>query len=140
MNQPNDSRAGLNIDIVYTRFEWDVDPSVRYISGNVLHHFKAIENLESILLELNDNMVIDSVIFRNRQVECNFVSNHEFVINLDVLVEAGRMDSVRIYYQANQYKIAGLALLKLKNIMEYLLCGHFLSLLVLKIGGQVKMT
>ncbi len=115
MNQPNNSRTGLNIDIVYTRFEWDVDPSVRYISGNVLHHFKAIENLESILLELNDNMVIDSVIFRNRQVECNFVSNHEFVINLEVLVEAGRMDSVRIYYQGEPIQNSGFGSFEIKE-------------------------
>ncbi len=80
-----------------------------------MHHFKAIENLESILLELNDNMVIDSVIFRNRQVECNFVSNHEFVINLDVLVEAGRMDSVRIYYQGEPIQNSGFGSFEIKE-------------------------
>lgn len=101
------SRAGLNIDLIYTRFTWDVDPAVRYINGQISHHFRAKENVESIIFELNNNMVLDSIIFRSHQVNYQYLSDFEFSIELDEIVSVNQTDSILIYYQGEPIANSG---------------------------------
>ncbi|MBE0637817.1 MAG: T9SS type A sorting domain-containing protein [Bacteroidales bacterium] len=98
-NRQQPSRAGVNIDVTYTRFEWEIDPAVRYIMGNVSNYFRALENVSSIILELNDNMMIDSIIFRSNPLTWNYISDFEFSVHLNSTVLANSIDSLTIYYQ-----------------------------------------
>ncbi len=101
------SRAGENIDIIYTRFHWVVDPAVRYISGEITTVFKALEQVSGVILELNDNMVIDSIIFRQKPVSHSYLSDFEFLIDLGAFVEEQAVDSLHIYYRGEPVEGTG---------------------------------
>jgi len=113
--QQRNSRAGQNIDITYTRFSWNVDPAIRYISGNVVHHFRAKQELSSIILELNDNMGIDSVIYRDSPVTFDFISGYEFSVDLGIILSAGEHDSLFIYYQGEPVTESGFGSFEIKE-------------------------
>lgn len=101
------SRAGANIDVTYTRFEWYVDPAVRYITGNVSKYFRTLDDVSSIMLELNNNMVIDSIIFRGNAVVWEYISDFEFNINLAATIQTNEIDSLKIYYQGEPITESG---------------------------------
>jgi hypothetical protein len=48
------SGAGANFDIFYHRFEWRVNPSVRYIAGAVTTYFKAVDNMSVMSFDLDN--------------------------------------------------------------------------------------
>ncbi len=93
-------RAGNNIDIKYARFKWAVDPSVLYISGGVEFYFEALEpEVTSVILELNHQMTIDSILFRGANTDFEFISDDEFRIDLGGVVQQNDSDSLTIFYQ-----------------------------------------
>ncbi len=92
-------RAGLNIDVFYTRFNWSVDPAVQFISGEVTSCFTAVHgDVSQILLELDSTMTVDSVVFRQHAVPAEFVSGYELQITLDAVVPENHQDSLSIFY------------------------------------------
>ncbi len=94
------SRAGNNIDIKYARFNWAVDPAVLYISGNIEFYFEATEPVvSSVLLELNHEMTIDSILFRGTKADFEFISDDEFKIELGAIMQQNELDSLSIYYR-----------------------------------------
>lgn len=96
------SRAGLNIDIVYNRFYWEINPDTLFIKGSVVTVFRAVQNdVSSIILEMNSNMLIDSIIFRGQPVDFEFISGFEFEISLGDQVTQYSIDSLKIYYQGS---------------------------------------
>ncbi len=98
----NTHRAGLNIDIVYNRFYWEINPDTLFIKGNVTTVFRAVQNnVSDIILELNNNMLIDSILFRGQNVVYEYVSDFEFKISLGSQVEQHSIDSLTIYYQGS---------------------------------------
>lgn len=101
-------RAGKNIDMVYTRFEWEVDPAIRYIQGKVFQKFRALEDVSSIILELNDNMTIDSIIFRGKPVGFSFISDFEFTVELGAVIQQDALDSISIFYRGVPVTESGL--------------------------------
>jgi aminopeptidase N len=94
-----DSHTGSNINIIHTSFHWQIDPAVLYISGSVNHTFVALVDVQEITLELNDNMVIDSIIYHAEPVAHEYLSDYLFKIILPEALPAGATDSVKIYYQ-----------------------------------------
>lgn len=101
------TRAGTNIDVIYTRFCWDVDPAVRFVKGNLSKHFKALVDVSSIIFELNNNMVIDSIIFRGNEVTWAYISDFEFSVELAATVVQNEIDSLKIYYQGTPVTESG---------------------------------
>ncbi len=102
------SRAGTNIDIKYAKFNWEVDPAFLYIKGNIEFYFEAIEpGVNSILLELNNNMVIDSILFRNQKMDFEFISDFEFQLELNQSLRQNEHDWLKIYYQGEPDQGAG---------------------------------
>jgi aminopeptidase N len=96
----HNSRAGTNIDIKYANFHWEVDPAILYLNGNIEFYFEAIEaGVNSILLELNNNMVIDSILFREQKIDFEFISDFEFQVELSTPLQQNEMDWLHIYYQ-----------------------------------------
>jgi aminopeptidase N len=99
-HQADDSRTGNNINIIHTCFRWQLDPAVLYISGSVKHTFVALADaVQEITLELNNNMLIDSIIFHQKPVDHAYLSEYLFKIILPEAVPAGAKDSVLIFYQ-----------------------------------------
>ena len=46
-----------NYDLKYHRLEFNLDPSVNFISGDVTTYFEAKENMNQITFDLADNMI-----------------------------------------------------------------------------------
>lgn len=94
------SRTGNNINIIHTCFRWYVDPGVLYISGSVKHTFITIaDTVNEISLELNNNMLIDSIVYHGQPVAHEYLSDYLFKIILPEILPSGTTDSVQIYYQ-----------------------------------------
>ena len=94
------SRAGNNIDISYACFNWEVDPAVLYIKGDIDFYFKALQpGVSSIILELNENMTIDSILFRDQKMNFEFISGFEFRIDLSTSLQQNEFDWIKIFYQ-----------------------------------------
>ncbi len=90
--------AQSNIDAKYYRCEWEVDPAVRYIKGNVTIYYNILETGTSISFDLMSPLVVDSVKQRNTLLSISH-SNNVLQISFPASVNAGKFDSVSIYYQ-----------------------------------------
>lgn len=92
-------RTGGEIDIVYSRFFWEVNPEVLFIKGSVTFYFKpTIAEISEINLELNNNMSIDSILFRGQKMAHTYYSPFQFKIFLSETLFGETMDSIRIFY------------------------------------------
>ena len=93
------SSAGNNINLKYANFNWEIDPAVLYIKGNIEFYFKALQaDVSTITLELNHNMIIDSIFFRNEKMNFEFISDYEFQIELSTVLQHNEFDWINIYY------------------------------------------
>ena len=90
--------ASSNIDVKYYRCRWEIDPSVRFINGEVTVYFKASENTNSIILDMMSVLVADSVKQRSNQLSFN-QPNNTLEVNFSNTINAGQLDSISIYYK-----------------------------------------
>ncbi len=86
-------------DLVYQRMEWQVDPAVRYIKGNVTSYFKSKTiDFSEIVFDLQEDMTVDSIISNTKKI--NFRSEqNKLIIPLENNLQENQMDSVTVYYQ-----------------------------------------
>jgi len=90
--------AAQNIDITYTRMEWEINPAVKYISGSITPYFTTLESLQQISMEKDTNLIVDSVIFHGQSV--SFVDSADYLMNIyfPLTLPLGATDSISIYY------------------------------------------
>jgi aminopeptidase N len=90
--------SGQELNQYYHRFEWFVDPNVRYIKGSVTSQH--VMNVESDMLsfDLSSALSVDSVIYHGNHTGFQH-SNDVLTITLPASVPAGATDSVSIFYQ-----------------------------------------
>jgi Peptidase family M1 domain/Secretion system C-terminal sorting domain len=96
------SGTGSNIDVVYYRCDWTIDPSVsKNISGTVTTYFKTTSpNVSVITFDLND-IVFGSPVARYHGIVCtsSFTATDIFSITLpSTITTSGTLDSVSITY------------------------------------------
>ncbi len=89
--------AASNIDVVYNRFKWEIDPSVRFITGEVTMYFKNLTGSQSVLLDMAGSLITDSVKQRNSRLSFTRPVN-ALSIQLGGQLAAGQLDSVTIFY------------------------------------------
>jgi len=95
----NNGFAGHNYNVIYHRTYWEIDPSILFINGYVVTHFKTIQPAVSqISFNLSDSLSVDSVIFREKQ--CGFYQTSQQYLIIDIMetLSIGSTDSVIIYY------------------------------------------
>ncbi|MCF8303586.1 MAG: T9SS type A sorting domain-containing protein [Bacteroidales bacterium] len=90
---------GENYDLKYHRFYWEINPAIIFIEGYVTSLFEVKEEMAEISFQLNDNMTVDSVIFRGEPVSHAFSTSTKFTIDLGTTLNQGEMDSVTVYYR-----------------------------------------
>ena len=90
--------ASNNFDIKYYRCEWEADPAVHYIKGNITSYFVITENSDYISFDLMDSLRVDSVKQRNNALSFSHMNN-TLKINFGSVKSAGTLDSVSVYYQ-----------------------------------------
>jgi len=87
-------------DITYHRFNYYVDPSVRYLRGSVTTYFKVIDNgFQQISFKLTTSLSVDSVIFHEQVMDFQHTSSKQLAISLGEMLHAGQTDSIIVYYQ-----------------------------------------
>ena len=90
--------ASENFDVKYYRCEWEVDPAIRYISGEITVYFIVSVPSSSITLDLMSPLVTDSVKQRGNLLSFTRPTDG-LQINFPATVNAGTLDSVSIYYK-----------------------------------------
>ena len=93
------SRAVLpnNYDLKYCRAEWLIEPSVKYISGNIFYLFYHNDSLNEFQLELSDSLVTDSVFMQGAML--NYTHNGNILtVDFNQYLPASQLDSLTVYY------------------------------------------
>lgn len=97
-NQKQSSSAlPNNYDLKYCRALWEVDPGVKFISGNIFYLFYHVDSLNEFQLELSDSLVADSVFMQG--ILLNF-SHSNGILSIDFIsyLAPNQHDSVMVYY------------------------------------------
>ena len=84
-------------DIVYGRFEWTVDPAVRFISGTVTYRIEPQTSLDQWVLDMNDSLQVDDVRWQGQSL-LFFKNNHELTLQFPQTLPPGVAAEVRIQY------------------------------------------
>lgn len=89
--------AGTDIDITYHRFDWTIDPSVRYIKGSVTTYFKLLKPTTNLTFDLDDALKVDSVKVHDIQLS---YSQQNKILSINTSNSAlNAFDSVSVFYQ-----------------------------------------
>jgi len=94
----NVSPNTLNYDLLYQRLELNLDPAVRYISGDVTSHFKANSLMSEIYFDFSTNLTVSQVKYKGQPVTFSQLSTKEIKIQLGQSLAAGAVDSLTISY------------------------------------------
>lgn len=99
--------VGQEYDLKYHRFNWVINPSVNFISGDVTSYFTVIQNnLSHIDFSLKSNMTVDSVKYHGANIAFTH-NNDEIIINGFSPLSAGTFDSVTVYYHGSPQATTG---------------------------------
>lgn len=93
-----ESFASNNFDVNYYRCRWEIDPAVRYISGSVTVYYTITASTASIVLDMMNTLVADSVEQRTNNLVFT-QANNAIEINFPAMVNMGVKDSVTIFYK-----------------------------------------
>ncbi len=88
----------LNYDLLYQRLELNLDPAVRYISGDVTSHFKANSLMSEIYFDFSTNLTVSQVKYKGQPVTFSQLSTKEIKIQLGQSLAAGAVDSLTVSY------------------------------------------
>ena len=81
-----ESFASNNFDVNYYRCRWEIDPAVRYISGSVTVYYTITSATSSIVLDMMNTLVADSVEQRTANLVFTQVSNTIEIKRLNNLI------------------------------------------------------
>lgn len=84
-------------DVTYYRLFIDVDPVSETIKGNNKIYFKALANFTTFQLDLNDKLVIDSIVYNDQKISYTREFDAVFV-TLPNAVNKGTITNVEVYY------------------------------------------
>lgn len=93
------SKASSNFDIHYLSCNWNIDPAIRYIQGNVKLGFTITEKASSIILDLANELLVDSIQFKNKKIIFSRPQDNSIVINLGITLEKGIREELTVYYK-----------------------------------------
>ncbi len=94
---PSGSRSGY--DVTYHRFSYFVDPAVWFLDGSVTTCFRVLESdFQQLTFDLSHALVVDSVIFHQRDVIYDHTTDSRLTILLGETLHAGQLDSVTVFY------------------------------------------
>lgn len=86
-------------DVTSARCEWNLDPGIRYISGNVMTKFKPLGNqLQLMDFDLSNLLTVDSVLYHGALISFQHSSTDHLTVNFPSVLAVQVTDSVVIYY------------------------------------------
>ncbi|MBN1984727.1 MAG: hypothetical protein JW761_00420, partial [Prolixibacteraceae bacterium] len=86
-------------DLIYQRMEWNIDPTEKYIQGEITSYFKSsVSNLSEIEFDLADGLLVDSVVQNGKTVQFVHTQNRIQIALQTALQKAG-IDSLTVFYR-----------------------------------------
>jgi aminopeptidase N len=86
-----------NYDLKYCRMNWLINPSIKFISGNIYYQFYHVDSLNEFKLEMSDSLVVDSIIMNG--VVLNYIhSGNILTVDFNAYLPPLQMDALTIYY------------------------------------------
>lgn len=92
------SVSSNNYDVGFYRCEWIVDPAVRHITGKVTSYFTITSATNTIIFDLNNALIVDSVLYGGNKITFTRLTTHGLQINFPSQLNATRKDSVSVFY------------------------------------------
>lgn len=97
---PGTRFAGKNVDIVYQRAYWEVDPAIVYIRGAITSYFKpVISGVGTISFDLSDSLTVDSVHYHSQNAIFQRTIPNQVEIVFETPLPVGLIDSLTVFYQ-----------------------------------------
>ena len=90
-----------NYDLTYHRLDWNIDPAVAFISGNVTSTFTAKQDLTTVTFDLADNMTVSGVTQNGTALAYSQNTNDELIITLSQMLLQGQSATLVITYSGN---------------------------------------
>jgi aminopeptidase N len=92
--------AGQNINIIYQRAFWEIDPAVVYIKGAISTHFKpVVDGITSLSFDLSDSLIVDSVFYHHEKATFQRTTPNQVEIVFETPLNIGITESVTVFYQ-----------------------------------------
>ncbi|HYE55629.1 MAG TPA: M1 family aminopeptidase, partial [Chitinophagaceae bacterium] len=91
------SGASHNFDVHHYRCQWHIDPNVLFISGSVTPAFTMVQTGNTISLDMQKALVVDSIVYHNNSIPYDHHGD-TLTILFPANINAGTKDSVSIYY------------------------------------------
>lgn len=98
-SRENQSAASNNFNVHHYRCEWYIDPNIWFIKGRVTPSFIMTQSGNSISLDLNAALQVDSIVYHNQKVSFTRAAVDMLTIQFPTAITAGSKDSVSIFYQ-----------------------------------------
>ncbi len=99
INNENDF-VGVNYDVVYHRFSWEVNPEIFYIKGEVTTYFYTTENnVQEITFNMSSALNVDSVVYHQEQLSSNLENDILKITLSNNISQENTLDSITVYYQ-----------------------------------------
>lgn len=92
------SIASNNFRVHYYECNWQVNPTVYFITGKVTAHFIITQATDNLVFDLSHLLIVDSVLVHRRVVPFTQADDESLTINLPAVFNAGDSSSVTIYY------------------------------------------
>jgi len=98
VNSYGGTLASNNFDISFYRCEWQIDPAVRFIKGEVTSYFTITSTTNNIIFDLSDTLSVDSITYRGSPIAFQRITGDGLQLQFPVTLNAGQKDSVSVYY------------------------------------------
>lgn len=87
-------------DINYYHLEVKIDIDQKFISGQNEFSFTATQNFKTLQFDLFENLKVDKIVYKNREVPFTRSFNAVFV-NFPTIINKGEKDKFTVYYSGN---------------------------------------
>ena len=88
---PGAMESTTNFDVKWYRCRWNIDPTVKEISGNITTLFIPIDpGFDSLVFDMNQSLTVDSVLYRDHPAAWDHSSNLLTIHFSSTLPEIGR--------------------------------------------------
>lgn len=90
-------------DVTYYHLDVDINIPKRSIAGSNLIKFKTIQDFNRIQIDLFDNMAIDKILYRDKQLKYTREFNAVF-IDFPTQIKANTLDSILVYFSGTPHQ------------------------------------
>ena len=94
------SSVSNNYDLKYHRFEWKINPAVKYIEGAVTTYFvPTVAGFSQVDFDLSNSLTVDSVRYHGLPVSFVHATGDALQITLPTTIPMNILDSIKVHYK-----------------------------------------